>query len=127
MSDFLKIVATLREQMQAELTRSDVLRALIWPSGGLLLAIISAISAHAPTWVIIGLFVILCIFMVIYAGAFIYFAVHDPDALRSEKYKLHKLAIERGFFGDDKTGIVELEINATDARLSQLPSPSGPQ
>ena len=107
MPDFIRFLATLREQMSAELTRSDVLRALIWPNSGLLVALIAAVTAKAPNWIQIMLAIMLCIFMTLYGGAYIYFAATDPDALRSEKYKLHKMAIEHGIIGDNMTGIID--------------------
>jgi hypothetical protein len=31
----------------------------------------------------------------------------DPDALRSERYVLHKMAIEHGIYGDSRIGLIE--------------------
>lgn len=107
MTDFLRLISTLREHMQAELTRTDALRPLIWPIAGLLIAITGALTAHAPEWLLVVLVSAVGIALVVYVGAFIYFAAKDPDALRSEKYKLHKLAIEHGLYGDSSIGLID--------------------
>lgn len=110
MPEFVQFLAAMREQMSAELTRSDVLRALIWPNAGLLIALSGALFSHAPTWALIVLFGLLSVFMLLYAAFYIFFALTDPDALRSEKYKLQKIALEHGYYGDNHTGLIEAEI-----------------
>jgi len=107
MPDFMRLVATLREQMQADLSRSDVLRVLIWPILILTVALIAAAQADAPNWALIGIGTMAAAFLVLYAVAFIFLLIYDRDALRSEKYSLHKMAIEHGLIGDDKVGLID--------------------
>jgi len=113
MPEFIRFLTELREHMNAELTRSDVLRALIWPNAGLLIALIGAISAKADTWILQILIVLVCLLMVLYVAAYVFFALTDPDALRSEKYKLQKMAIERGLIGNSQVGLHEIEDEAS--------------
>lgn len=40
-------------------------------------------------------------------GAFWYFAVKNPDCLRSETFTLSKLAIEKGQIGDTTRGLID--------------------
>lgn len=129
MPDFLQFVATLREQMQAELTRTDALRPLIWPIAGLLLALTSALIASAPKWVLIAIVGCLIALLGLYIAGYVYFAIRDPDALRSEKYKLHKLAIEHGLYGDSTTGLIEprsVDRVASTALIDAKATVSGP-
>lgn len=123
MPEFIKLLSELREQMSAELTRSDVLRALIWPNAGLLMAFTAAISAHSPNWCLVALAGMLGVFMFLYAAAYVFFAITDPDALRSEKYKLQKIAIEKGLFGDSLTGLRQVEDTPIAAKAVTV-SPS---
>jgi hypothetical protein len=44
-----------------------------------------------------------------YIVAYVYFALRDPDALRSESFALRKMAIQKGIIGDDLMGHVELD------------------
>jgi hypothetical protein len=117
MPDFIRFLSTFREHMNAELTRSDVLRALIWPNAGLLLALVGAAGADAPEWLLKNLALILSVFMGLYAVAYIYFAIRDPDALRSEKYKLQKMAMEQGLYGDSLTGLRKIEEIDSSVKL----------
>ena len=50
-----------------------------------------------------------------YFVAFSYCLVKDRDALRSETYSLHKIAIEHGLVGDSITGVIAPETE--DHRL----------
>lgn len=128
MPDFLAMVATLREQMQAELTRTDVLRPLIWPVAGLLLALTTGITFGAPKWLLIALAGALGFMLIIYVCSYIFFAVKDPDALRSEKYILHKMAIEHGLIGDSQVGLYKAEDLLGGAKtVDALPSPASPK
>lgn len=114
MPDFFHFLQTFQEHLKAEFSRTDVLRALIWPIGGLLIALSAAFYAHAPEWLLIAFFVLLCLFLMLYGGAYIFFAATDPDALRSERYKLQKMAIEQGLYGDSQHGFVEAsELNTS--------------
>ena len=66
--------------------------------------LIGCLKAGAPFWVVVLLAVLLCVTFAIYMAAYIYFAVKAPDNLRSEKYSLSKLAIERSVTGDNLSG-----------------------
>jgi hypothetical protein len=125
MPDFLQLVATLREQMNAELTRTDVLRPLIWPIAGLFLAISTTVICHGPKWLLIALGIALAVMLAAYLVVYGYFAIKDPDSLRSEKYKLHKMAIEHGLIGDSKSGLYKVEqLPPSQTLIDSSPSQS---
>lgn len=117
MPEFIKMLSELRQHMQAELTRSDVLRALIWPTSGLAMLFIAALGLKAPAWILSAIFYILCGFLALYALAYVVCFFIDRDALRSEKYKLHKLAIERGLYGDSTMGLKDISEASADTKL----------
>lgn len=106
MPEFLRLLSELREHMQAELTRSDVLRPLVWPILAVILAL-AVLSGRAPAWVITWLSVALAALVGLYALGYVVCFFIDRDALRSEKYKLQKMAIERGLYGDSNMGLQE--------------------
>ena len=97
--------------MSATLTRSDALRALIWPMGILLAATVGLTSAGAPQWMLVVFAALFVVSVVLYFIVYIYFAVHDRDALRSETCTLHKMAIEHGIYGDSRTGLIDATPN----------------
>jgi hypothetical protein len=107
MTDFLQIVQSLREQMHATLARSDVLRALIWPIGILMTATLGLTFAKAPDWLLIVFAVLVVLSILLYGAAYTFCLINDRDALRSEKYSLHKMAIEHGVYGDSRIGLIE--------------------
>lgn len=115
MSGFEQIVLSLREQMQANLSRSDVLRSLIWPSGLVATALIGGIWAGAPTWILVLLSVLLVLALVLYGGAFLFCLIKDRDALRSERYTIEKMAIEQGLYGDNRIGLKEATVLSVSA------------
>ena len=52
----------------------------------------------------------------VYLAFYIYFALTDPDALRSESYSIQKLALEKGFLGDSIIG----DVRRKDIPLENL-------
>lgn len=59
----------------------------------------------------------------LYLVAYIYFALTDKDALRSEKFYLHKMALQKGFVGDDSSGYIKV-VETLRGTLHQLPEPA---
>jgi hypothetical protein len=114
MADFLRLISTLREQMNATLSRSDILRPLAGLIGILMTAIILMIVAKGPEWLLILMSVVLIFSIVLYFFTYIFCLFRDRDALRSEKYSLQKMAIEHGLLGDSTSGTFEPE--ETNAR-----------
>jgi hypothetical protein len=108
MPEFLQIATALREQMSATLSRSDVLKPLAWMlliTGALTVAL--AVYAPAHVFIVYSCAALFLATGLGYLVAYAYCLFKLPDALRSEKYSLNKMAIERGFIGDSVVGVVE--------------------
>jgi hypothetical protein len=88
-------------------SRTDVLRSLIWPNALLLGALVWAGTRGAPMFILVLLSALLVLFMLLYGGAYIAFGRIDPNLLRSERFNLEKMAIERGVYGDSTKGLLE--------------------
>jgi len=112
---FMELASLLR-QATSHGTRSTVLRPLGWLIGILSALLTAAIRFEAPTWMGASIVVFLGLSVCLYLGAYTYCLVKDREALRSEKYTIQKLAIEKGFIGDSITGVFPIEP-ATGARL----------
>lgn len=69
--------------------------------------------------------VLVCVVFVVYVVAYSYFAVKAPDYLRTEKYSLSKLAIERSVTGDNLSGFVDPMLESTAKSLSLSTPPEG--
>lgn len=123
MAEIMRLLMELRQHMEAELTRSDVLRALIWPIAGILIAVLG-LSGRGPDWLVTYLSYALLGFLALYALVYVVCFIIDRDALRSEKYKLQKMAIERGVFGDSETGLLPpAEVRRLDKEPSEPVEP----
>lgn len=107
MPEFLQIVSALREQMSASLSRSDALRPLSWLIGIMLITFLGCIFEKAEQWILISNVVGLGLVITVYLIVYVFFAVTNPDATRSEKYTLNKMAIEHGWRGDSLAGTVD--------------------
>ena len=95
--------------MHATLSRSDALRPLAW-----LIAILTTTATllayvSAPQWLLIVTACLLIAAITLYFIAFGFCLIKDRDALRSENYSLHKMAIEHGLIGDSITGVITPE------------------
>ena|SRR5215471_19208234 len=106
MPDFLQLVSALREQMHATLSRSDALRPLGWLIATLTAATILLAYVSAPKWLLVVTACLLIAAITLYFVAFGFCLINDRDALRSETYSLHKMAIEHGLIGDSITGVI---------------------
>lgn len=116
----IELIRSFLQQATAQGSRSTVLTELRWFVGILLSAILVAVSLHAAQWILIILVVFLCAAGALYLIAYVFFGLKNPDALRSEKYTLTKLAIERSVTGDSVKGFFDLESQSTKS----LPSPT---
>jgi hypothetical protein len=105
----------------AQGSRSTVLRPLAWLFAICAAAIVAAVEVKAPQWVVVVFVIALALTVILYLSAYVYCLFNDRDALRSETYSIHKLAIEKGYMGDSLTGILEGNrvIRAVDQRTAQ--------
>jgi hypothetical protein len=66
-----------------------------------------AYSNPAASWLGLAFGVMALLGMVSFLAAYWYFAITNSEALRSEHFTLEKMAIEKGFRGDDVTGYMK--------------------
>ena len=110
MTSFLQLVSSLREQMSATLSRSDVLRPLAWLIAILVAGtVVTAVAPGAPVDLSTWFFFLLAGSVVLYGLGYLYCLFMDRDALRSENYSLHKMAIEQHMLGDSVSGLFEAD------------------
>lgn len=97
-------VTTLLQRALAQGSRSTVLNPLAWLIGICAVASIAAFSCKSPAWLGIMFGGLAGISIILYLVAYIYFGLTDKDALRSERFSIQKMAIQKGFIGDNLTG-----------------------
>ena len=88
-------------------TRSTILHSLQWMTFILLVGLSGTSLSNAPDWTAQVVSVLLVIVVIMYLFFYCYFAFKSPDQLRSEKYTIRKMEIERGLVGDDTVGLTE--------------------
>jgi hypothetical protein len=103
-------------------SKSTALTPLILLLGVLLLGLMGSPKAGLPDWIVATLAGSFAVLVVGFVAAYAYFAVKNPDALRTERYTLTKLAIEHRLRGDDVAGITE-SVNAFEVEPSESQKP----
>ena len=104
-------IKELFERSDASGSKSTILKPLTWFLSVLIGGIILIIRIEAPLWLIIFFASIILTTMILFFFAYIYCLFKDRDALRSEKYSIQKLALEKGIYGDNLSGILSESKN----------------
>ena len=86
--------------MNATLSRSDALKPLAWLIVTLTTTSVLLVYVAGPVWLLIVAAGLLAAATALYFMAFSFCLIKDRDALRSETYSLHKIAIEHGLTGE---------------------------
>jgi len=98
---------SLLHQSSAQGTRSTVLAPMIWALSLLLVGLLVGQQVKLPPWCLTLLGVAIAVLLLNFLAMNWYFAIKDPDALRSERFILTKLAMrQKNFKGDNLIGFV---------------------
>lgn len=101
---------SLFHQALASGSRSTVLKPLGWLVALTLAGSISSFHFGSPSWFSNAIGVLSIISIILYFVAYVYFGITDKDSLRSERYSIQKMAIEKGFIGDDQAGFFKTNL-----------------
>ena len=88
----------------------------------ILFAFLSCIYFGAHVNILILLGVAFSLVLLLGCGAYIYLLLKNPDALRSERFTLEKLRIERGLVGDNLSGLSDVNGGHSSKTFPKLPS-----
>ncbi len=87
---------SLLQQASSQGSRSTAMNPLVWVLGVLLAALVAVSRMpNLPSYVAFSLMVFAAIAFIAFLVAYFLLLFKNPDALRSEKFTLSKLAIER--------------------------------
>jgi hypothetical protein len=78
---------------------------------------LGSVVFQAPTWLSIVFATFTGLPILLFLAAYIFFMIRDPEALRSERYSIQKMAIEKGLIGDDLHGLIEPSEGTTQPSL----------
>lgn len=112
----IEIIKTFLQEATARNTRSTVINPLAWLNAILLGGLGVCLSFSSPGWLLILMAIFLSIGIGAYILSYVYFALKSPDSLRSERFFLSKMVIEKSIKGDDLTGLIDPSLQ-TNARL----------
>ncbi len=121
----IEVIRWLLQQATAQGSRSTALNPIAWAFAVILSAVVASVWVHSPNWLIILFSVFAALILVVFLFAYIYFALTNSDALRSEKFTLSKMAIERSVTGDTLRGF--LEPSTANAALEAKVEPTSDQ
>jgi hypothetical protein len=109
----LGFITAFLNQATAQGSRSTVLRPVTWFSGVLLFGLLACFELKAPEWASKTLAAMLFVTFLLFLGAYLFCLVKDRDALRSETYSIQRLAIEKGYIGDNIAGLFDPKTGET--------------
>ncbi len=102
-------------------SRSTALKALLYLDAISFVGISSVSAAGAAIWVQVFLACLLTMSFVSTLAAYFYFMFKDPDALRSEKFAIDKLSIEKGIVGDSISGLSRVSSSNQTISIGKAP------
>jgi hypothetical protein len=103
------ILRLFMQQASVHGARSTALNALLISSGTLLSALMVASFLDAEKWVMVLVSVMIGINFTAFIFACMFLLFKDRDALRSERFTLSKMAMEKSLTGDTLAGFQMLE------------------
>lgn len=102
----VNIFRELLHRSDASGSRSTILKPLTWFISVIIVGIVFLLKYNSSQWLIIMFSIILGLAILIFLFAFVFCLFTDKDAIRSEKYSIQKMAIEKGVYGDSSTGVI---------------------
>jgi hypothetical protein len=94
-------------QQASQGTRSTILNPLAWFFSICVVGLIASVGYRTALWIQVLLACFTSLSGLLYLASFIFcLATKQPNLLRSERFLIQQLAIEKGFRGDSMTGLV---------------------
>jgi hypothetical protein len=111
------LFASLLQQYTAQGTRATILNPLGWFFGMCVLGMIAAVRSNSSFWIQLLLGCFSSLSGIVFLGTYVFcLLTKRENLLRTEKFLIQQLAIEKGFRGDSSTGIA-LTSDAKSAHL----------
>lgn len=95
--------------------KSTVLRPIQQTLAIVLLSLVGTLWQKGEVWIATTLVVLLCVLGALFVCAYVYFAIRNPEQLRSESYRIRMKEIETGYVGDNLRGISDPAMNSRKA------------
>lgn len=102
----VKIIQAFLQQAAAKGAKSTVVNPLSWLIVILLAGLSTCLYLKSPGWLLILMAVFFSLAIAIFFVSYGYFALKSPDSLRSERFTLSKMIIEKSIKGDSLVGLI---------------------
>jgi hypothetical protein len=103
------LIQILLRQASTSGSRSTALNPLAWLFGLTLSGLIIGAIEHVTSWILILLGIASTFAFLAYLVAYFYLLSKDRDALRSERFTLSKIAMDKSIRGDSLTGFIDTQ------------------
>ncbi|MGI8773202.1 MAG: hypothetical protein ACR2JE_17400 [Acidobacteriaceae bacterium] len=108
---------SLLQHSSGKSSRSTTLQPLVW-----LIIVVAGVFMGAAkyipgSWIPSAVLGLIALVVLAFIGAFMYFMVKNPDALRSERFTLDKMALQQSRTGDDISGFKERPLIDETAKV----------
>lgn len=101
----INLIASFLQQATAQGTRLTVLNPLGWFLATCIMGLLGSVHYQADFWIQILMAGLAGLGGLLFLGTYIFcLCTNQPELLRTEKYLIQQLAIEKGFRGDSTTG-----------------------
>lgn len=118
----------LLQHANADGSRSTAMNPLIWLVAAVLAALLTAANLEVqPTWIVPLLAGLTVVGVLAFLCAYFILLNKNPDALRSERFTLSKMAIESGLIGDSSKGFTAGAAKPVEANTVLIGSPGEEQ
>ena len=101
-----ELIRSFLQRATAHGSRSTALNPLAWCLGILLSALVLAAYAGLPGWILVAFAISAIVLVAAFLTAYFFLLFVDRDALRSERFTLSKMAMERSVTGDSLKGFL---------------------
>ena len=108
-----QLMNSLLNHASVDGSKSTVLKPLGWALVMIFPTIIASAYLKVDEWITIMFSISFGLILFMYLSSYVYFMLTDSDALRSEKYSLKKMEIQKTLIGDSDRGMKEVLVNRT--------------
>lgn len=102
----MNFIKALLSQSDASGSKSTILKPLTGLIAVFGIIFLSALKIGAAAWVYCIITIMISLTFILFLFAYVFCLLKDRDALRSEKFSIRKMEIERGIYGDNNFNFI---------------------
>ncbi len=111
----LEQILSLLQHSSGRGSRSTALQPLTWLLAVLAVFFVGSLKYRSPVWISAVILIAVVLTVLVYLTAYLYLIKNNPDATRSEKFALEKMALQQSRTGDNQSGFSERQLQEATA------------